>query len=115
MKSVVYLLIIPLLAQQGVNLYSLEKERALGEQYASEIRKQSGALGDPWVQAYVDRVGRDLLRGLKNERREYNFEMISGGDWTEPFALPGGYVFVPARMLSAFATRTNLQARLRTP
>ena len=71
MKSVVYLLTVPLLAQQGVNLYSLEKERALGAQYASEIRKQSEALGDPLVQAYVDRVGLDLLSGLKDLRLEY--------------------------------------------
>jgi predicted Zn-dependent protease len=48
-----------------VNPYSVEKERALGEHYASEIRKQSEAFGDPSVQTYVDRVGRELLSGLK--------------------------------------------------
>ena len=98
MKSVIFGLAVPLLAQQDVNSYSLEKERALGTQYASEIRRQSKPLGDPAVQAYAERVAAKLLSGVTNGSLQYQFEVISDGDRTEPFALPGGYIFIPARI-----------------
>lgn len=69
----------------------------MGRQYASEIRRQSEPLRDPLVNAYVDRIGRQLVSRLEGLPQDYTFEIISGGSWTEPFALPGGYVFVPAR------------------
>jgi predicted Zn-dependent protease len=97
MKLVIYLLAVHLLAQQGADVSDLDKERALGRHYAAEIRRQSDSAVDPPVQAYVDRVGRELSSGLTDQRLEYQFELISGGDWTEPVALPGGYVFIPAR------------------
>ena len=99
MKLAFAFLAVPLLAQESVNLYSVEKEQAIGRQYASEIRRQSEPVGDPLVVAYVERIGRQLVSHLKEPRLEYTFEVISGGEWTEPFSLPGGYVFVPARAL----------------
>ena len=96
MKALVYLLTVPLLGQQGVSLYSVEKERAVGAQYASEVRRQSEPPGDPSVREYADRIGRQLLSGLADRRWAYQFEVISGGDRVDPFALPGGYVFIPA-------------------
>ena len=98
MKAVICLLTAPLLAQQAVNLYSVEKERVLGERYASEIRRLSEPLEDPVVQTYVDRVGRELSSGMNEDRTDYRFEVVSGGDRTEPFGLLGGYVFVPSRI-----------------
>ena len=93
MKSAVYLVTIPLLAQQVVNLPSLAaRERAMGARYASEIRRQSEPLADPAVQDYVQRLGREL-----GAPADYRFEVITGSDWTEPFALPGGFIFVPTR------------------
>ena len=56
MKALVYLLTVPLLGQQDVNLYSVEKERAVGAQCASDVKRQSEPLGDPSVQ--VSRVVR---------------------------------------------------------
>ena len=44
MKFLCSLLTLPLIAQQSVNFYSVEKERALGRQLASEIRRQSEPL-----------------------------------------------------------------------
>ena len=92
---------VPLLAQQSVNFYSVEKEQAIGRQYASEIRRQSKPLGDPSVDAYVNRIGRRLVSQVTDAPLCCTFEVISGGSWTEPFALPGAYVFVPARGIVA--------------
>jgi predicted Zn-dependent protease len=85
------------MAQQGVNFYTVEKERALGEQLASEIRTRSKPLANADVDAYVKRIGAELTGQLKEAPFEYQFQVITGGTWTEPFSLPGGYVFIPAR------------------
>jgi predicted Zn-dependent protease len=97
MNCAIYFVSVSLVAQQSADFYSVEKERALGQQYASEIRRRSEPLADASVQGYVDRIGGELVARLTDTRWEYAFEVISGGDWTEPFSLPGGYVFIPAR------------------
>ena len=65
MKFVLALWAVPLLAQQGVNFYTVEKERALGQQLASEIRTQSKPLANAAVDAYVRRIGAELIGQLK--------------------------------------------------
>jgi len=90
------LLVLPSMSQQGANVYSMEKERALGQQYAAEIRRQSKPLDNPEVEAYVRRIGEKLVAQLKDPRFEYRFETITDNSWTEPLSLPGGYVFIPA-------------------
>lgn len=93
------LVALPLLAQRGVNLYSLEKERAMGEQYAAEVRRQHNAPVNPVVNEYVKRVGAQLVAHLTDRQFEYEFEAISGGEIGEPIALPGGFTFVPVRAI----------------
>src|SRR5207248_7267429 len=41
----------------GLNFYSIEKERALGRQLAQEVESQSRLVSDPVVTEYVNRVG----------------------------------------------------------
>jgi predicted Zn-dependent protease len=108
MKSVLLvfsLCLVPLLAQQGANLPSVEKERALGRHLASEIRKHSKPLADPGVDPviadYVRRIQRELVTHLKDAPFDYHFEAILDGSRTEPFSLPGGYVFIPAHAFVA--------------
>jgi predicted Zn-dependent protease len=101
MKFVLSMWAVPLLAQQGVNFYTVEKERALGQQLASEIRRQSKPIANAAVDAYVKRIGAELIGQLKEATFAYQFEVISGGDWMEPFSVPGGYVFIPVRSFIA--------------
>ena len=42
---------------KGVNLYSLEREIALGKQAAQEVEKSAKMINDPVVVEYVNRVG----------------------------------------------------------
>lgn len=103
MKSLICLLSVPLLAQQGVNFYSLEKERALGMQMAAEVRKSASAVTDAAIQEYVHGVGGALAPFAKEPAvvSHFSFEVISSADRTEPFSTPGGSVFVPVRALVA--------------
>src|SRR5260370_4474151 len=47
---------------KGINLYSLEREIALGKGLAQEVERSSKLIDDPGVTAYVNRVGQNLVR-----------------------------------------------------
>ena len=47
---------------KGVNFYSIEKEIALGKQFAQEIERQAKIIDDPVIAEYVNRVGQNLVR-----------------------------------------------------
>src|SRR5947209_8996204 len=85
-------------AAKGVNFYSLAKEQALGEQLATEVRRDSTAFDSPSTLAFVKELG-DRLAGPQNQFR-YTFALITDPDTLlhEPTALPGGFVFVPASL-----------------
>jgi predicted Zn-dependent protease len=100
MRSAFSLLSVPLLAQQSVDLRSVEKERAIGRQYASEIMRQTETLAVPAIDAYVKRIGAVFAAQLRQAPFEYQFEVIAGGYRTEPIPLPGGYVLIPVRSLA---------------
>lgn len=63
---------------RGVNLYSLEKEIALGRELAQEIQMQSKVVDDPVISEYVNRLGQNLVRDS---------------------ALPGGFFFVNSGLI----------------
>lgn len=100
MRLMLSLFAASLAAQESAAFYALEKERALGTQMASEVRRQSSPIADPEINAYVQRVGAELAAGLAEGSPAYRFEAISHESFTEPFFLPGGYVFVPVRALA---------------
>jgi predicted Zn-dependent protease len=90
---------------QGVNLYSKEKEAALGARMAEESRKASRPLASDIVRAYVERLGARLAAQVPEGSGPYRFEVVADHKGTnevyEPVVLPGGYVFVPAGLLLA--------------
>src|SRR5258708_3486154 len=47
---------------KGVNLYSLEREIALGKGAAQEVERSAKMVTDPVVTEYVNRVGQNLVR-----------------------------------------------------
>lgn len=97
MKALIGLLALPLFAQQTIDSYSVAKEQALEKQYAAEIRRQSQPLDNPVADAYVKRIGSELVSHLQGTPSVYNFEVIVT-DAAEPIPLPGGYIFIPATL-----------------
>ena len=75
-----------------LNLYSIQKEMALGQQLAREVTRQSKILDDPIISEYVNRIGQSLARN-SDAKVPFTFQVIDG-DEANAFALPGGYVFV---------------------
>ena len=77
---------------KGVNLYSLEREIALGKQFAQEIERSVRLMDDPVVNEYVNRVGQNLVRN-SDARVPFTIKVIDD-DTLNAFALPGGFFYV---------------------
>jgi beta-barrel assembly-enhancing protease len=77
---------------KGINLYSLEREIALGKGLAQEVERSSKLIDDPVVTEYVNRVGQNLVRN-SDARVPFTIKVIDS-DEVNAFALPGGFFYV---------------------
>src|SRR5271157_4018225 len=78
---------------KGFNLYSLEREMALGKQLAQEVARQVKLVEDPLITEYVNRLGQNLARN-SDAKVPFTFHVIDGPTDVNAFALPGGYTLV---------------------
>jgi len=77
---------------KGLDLYSPEKEMALGRQLAQEVERQARMVDDPLIAEFVNRLGQNLVRNSDAKDR-FTFRVVNDPA-LNAFALPGGYVFV---------------------
>jgi predicted Zn-dependent protease len=82
---------------KGVNLYSLQREIALGKQAAMEVEKTSKMINDPVVTEYVNRVGQNLVRN-SDAKVPFTIKVIDS-DEINAFALPGGFFYVNSGLI----------------
>jgi predicted Zn-dependent protease len=95
---------------KGVNLYSLEKEIALGKQLAEEVRRQAKVVDDPLISEYINRIGQNLVRN-SDAKVPFTFQVIEGNS-PNAFALPGGYVFVYTALIKIADEEDELAAAM---
>jgi predicted Zn-dependent protease len=71
----------------------------VGEEASQEVEAEIGILDDEELNAYVNEIGRKLLRGIPNRSFVYHFAVV---DQFEPnaFALPGGYIYISRGLLA---------------
>jgi predicted Zn-dependent protease len=90
----------------SVNLYSLEREIALGQQLSSQVEASSRLLRDSRVQNFVDDVVQNLVR---NSDSQVPFTVkIIDSDEVNAFALPGGYLYVNTGLILEAETESEL-------
>src|ERR1700704_627833 len=82
---------------KGVNLFSLEREIALGKSLAQDVEKSSKMIDDPVVTEYVNRVGQNLVRN-SDARVPFTIKVIDS-DEVNAFALPGGFFYVNSGLI----------------
>lgn len=88
----------------GANLYSREKESALGASLAQQIQQRATPLNNRAALAYVQRLGAKLAAQLPEPRFNYTFAVTASDESNtlhEPLSFPGGYIFVPSSLLLA--------------
>jgi beta-barrel assembly-enhancing protease len=76
----------------GVNLYSLQKERALGEAMASAIERRTRFVSDKDVNDYINRLGQKIAHN-SDAQVPFTIKVIDSPD-LRTFALPGGFLYV---------------------
>ena len=92
----------------GVNLYSLQKERALGESMAAQVDRGSKIVADPEVRDYIERLAQKIAR-YSDAEVPFTVKVIDSPDRTV-FALPGGFLYVYKGLIMDLDSEAELAA-----
>ncbi len=90
----------------GVNLYSLQKERALGESMAAAIDRQTKLVADPDLNDYVNLLGQKLARNSDAEV-PFTIKVIDSPE-LKAFSLPGGFLYVDKGLIMEVDSEAEL-------
>jgi predicted Zn-dependent protease len=81
------------------NWYSIERQVAMGRQYAQQIESQIKLVNDPVVTEYVNRIGQNLVRN-SDAQVPFTIKVIDS-DVVNAMALPGGFFYVNSGLILA--------------
>jgi predicted Zn-dependent protease len=90
------------------NWYSLEKEVAMGKQYAQQVEQSAKLVSDPVINEYVNRIGQNLVRH-SDAKVPFTIKVIDD-DQINAFALPGGFFYVNTGTILAADDESELPA-----
>src|ERR1700746_1284696 len=79
------------------NWYGVEKQIAMGKQYAQQVESSVKLIQDPVVTEYVNRVGQNLVRN-SDAQVPFTIKVIDS-DEINAFALPGGFFYVNSGLI----------------
>ena len=88
------------------NWYSLDKQVAMGQQYAQQIEHAAKLVTDPVVTEYVNRIGQNLVRN-SDSKVPFTIKVIDT-DEINAFALPGGFFYVNSGLVLAADNEAEL-------
>jgi len=88
------------------NWYSLEKEIAMGKEYAAQIESTVKLVQDPVVTEYVNRIGQQLVRH-SDAQVPFTIKVVDS-DEINAFALPGGFFYVNSGLILAADNESEL-------
>jgi predicted Zn-dependent protease len=95
---------------QGMNFYSQEAERALGEQLAAVVERQSQVVSDTTVTEYANRLEQTIARNADSSG-PFTVKVVNDPD-TNAFSLPGGFIYVYTGLILAAANEAEFAAIL---
>jgi beta-barrel assembly-enhancing protease len=81
------------------NWFGVEKQIAMGKQYAQQVEASVKLIQDPVVTEYVNRVGQNLVRN-SDAQVPFTIKVIDADD-INAFALPGGFFYVNSGLILA--------------
>jgi predicted Zn-dependent protease len=83
----------------GMDFYSIQKEIAMGRQYAQQFEQTVKLVNDPVINEYVNRVGQNLVRN-SDAKVPFTIKVIDD-DSINAMALPGGFFYVNTGLILA--------------
>ena len=81
------------------NWYSVEKQVAMGRQFAQQVESQVKLVNDPVVTEYINRLGQNLVRN-SDAQVPFTIKVIDS-DVVNAMALPGGFFYVNSGLILA--------------
>ena len=81
------------------NWYSVEKQVAMGRQFAQQVEAQVKLVNDPVVTEYINRIGQNLVRN-SDAQVPFTIKVIDS-DVVNAMALPGGFFYVNSGLILA--------------
>lgn len=94
--------------EDGVNLYSLEKERSIGQAMAAAIDLHTKFVDDPDINDYVNRLGQKIARN-SDAQVQFTIKVIDSPNFTT-FGLPGGFLYVDKGLIMEVDSEAELAA-----
>ena len=91
---------------KGANLYSLEKERSIGQTMAAAIDLHTKFVDDPDINDYVNRLGQKIARN-SDAQVQFTIKVIDSPNFTT-FALPGGFLYVDKGLIMEVDSEAEL-------
>ena len=91
---------------RGVNLYSLQKERALGQSMASAIDHGTTLVADPDINGYINELGQKIAR-YSDAEVPFTIKVIDSLG-LRVFALPGGFLYVDKGLIMEVDSEAEL-------
>ena len=88
------------------NWYSVERQIAMGKQYAQQVESSVKLIQDPVVTEYVNRIGQNLVRN-SDAQVPFTIKVIDA-DEINAFALPGGFFYVNSGLILAADEESEL-------
>jgi beta-barrel assembly-enhancing protease len=88
------------------NWYSIERQIAMGRDYAQQVETTSKLVSDPVVTEYINRLGQNLVRN-SDSQVPFTIKVIDAED-INAFALPGGFFFVDSGLILAADNEAEL-------
>jgi len=82
---------------RSTNLISLDKERAIGKQYAQEFERGARRLDDPAVASYLDHLAENLARN-SDAQIPITVRVINS-EAPNAYVLPGGFLYVTSGLI----------------
>lgn len=90
----------------GPDMYSIEREIALGKELSQEVEKVSKLIQDPVIVGYVNKVGQNLVRN-SDAKVPFTIKVIDDEHFNA-FALPGGFFYVNSGVILHSDTEAEL-------
>jgi Zn-dependent protease with chaperone function len=95
----------------GINSFSPQQDIELGRHAAGEARQKLPMCNDPKVDAYLTKIGMNLVDHLNTNGVEYPWEFhCVNNKAVNAFALPGGFVFINRGAIEAAENEAQLAA-----
>jgi len=93
----------------GFNLFSPQQDVQLGQEAAAQVRKQMQLVNDPFLNNYVNTIGKRLAETQEAKASGFPFTFQVVADPTiNAFALPGGPMFINTGLLKAVDNEAEL-------